>query len=249
MEDDPTFNAGRGSVLNQVGEVELDAAVMDGSNLAVGAVAAVQGIKNPVALARRVMDHSPHVLIVGSGAAAFARGEGIETCSTADLIVERERKRWDRARKRRQGQPGNQAPVSFGPGDTVGAVARDSKGHVAAATSTGGTLLKLPGRVGDSPIVGCGLYADDRLGAASSTGWGEGIVRITMARRAVDFLGSGSPAPEAARRAIGLLEIRPEDHGGIIVIAPDGNLGFAYNTPHMAHAYLTDGMSEPAVGT
>ena len=248
MEDDATFNAGRGAVLNQVGEVELDAAIMDGSTLGVGAVAAVQGIEHPLELARRVMERSPHVFLVGSGAGEFARSQGVATCDPSSLIVERERARWEEARKLSEQQRHEEYPVSFGPGDTVGAVARDSQGHLAAASSTGGSILKLPGRVGDSPLVGAGLYADDRLGAATSTGWGEGIIRVLMARRAVEFLGSGVPAPEAARQAIGLLEMRTEGRGGIIITAPDGSLGFAFNTPHMAHAYLTDGMNEPAVG-
>ena len=248
LEDDATFNAGRGAVLNQAGEVELDAAIMEGSTLRAGAVASVQGIEHPLELARRVMDRSPHVFLVGSGAVAFARSQGIATCSPSSLIVERERARWKKAKEFSEQQRQKVYPVSFGPGDTVGAVARDSQGHLAAASSTGGSLLKLPGRVGDSPLVGSGLYADDRLGAATSTGWGEGIIRVVMARRAVEFLGSGVPAPEAARRAIGLLEMRTEGRGGIIIIAPDGSLGFAFNTPRMAHAYLTDGMNAPSVG-
>ncbi len=248
MEDDATFNAGRGAVLNQAGEVELDAAIMEGANLGVGAVAAVQGIEHPLELARRVMDRSPHVFLVGAGAVAFARSQGVATCAPSTLIVERERARWEKAKELSEQKRQKEYPISFGPGDTVGAVARDSHGHLAAASSTGGSLLKLPGRVGDSPLVGSGLYADDRLGAATSTGWGEGIIRVLMARRAVEFLGSGVPAPEAARRAIGFLEMRTDGRGGIIITSPDGSLGFAFNTPHMAHAHLTDGMSEPSVG-
>ena len=241
MEADPTFNAGRGAVLNEAGEVELDAAIMEGAELAAGAVAAVQGIEHPVDLARRVMERSPHVLLVGAGAVAFARAQGIATCPPKSLIVERERERWVKAKR-------SGSPVAMDPADTVGAVARDERGHLAAATSTGGTLLKLPGRVGDSPLVGCGLYADDRLGAAASTGWGEGIIRVVMARSALEFLGSGSPVAQAARRAVDLLESRTGGRGGIILMAPDGNLGFAFSTPHMAHAYHTDGMSDPVVG-
>lgn len=248
MESDVTFNAGHGAVLNQAGEVELDAAIMEGSTLRAGAVAAVQGIEHPLELARRVMDRSSHVFLVGSGAVEFARSQGIATCAKSSLIVERERARWEKAKELSEQQSQKESPISFGPGDTVGAVARDSQGHLAAASSTGGTILKLPGRVGDSPLIGAGLYADDRLGAATSTGWGEGIIRVLLARRAVEFLGSGVPAPEAARRAIGFLEMRIEGRGGVILAAPDGSLGFAFNTPHMAHAYLTDGMSKPSVG-
>ena len=248
MEDDPTFNAGLGAVLNQVGDVELDAAVMDGTKLSAGGVAAVKGIANPVDLARHVMERSPHVLLAGEGAVAFAREQGMDIGSSESLIVERERRRWESARQGKKKQTIRESALSFGPSDTVGAVARDEHGHLAAATSTGGRLGKLPGRVGDSPLIGCGLYADDRLGAAASTGWGEEIIRIVMAQRAVDMVGSGSPAREAARRSIDLLEERTGGRGGIILIAPDGTLGFAFNTPHMAHAYLTDGMNDPVVG-
>ncbi len=247
MEDDPTFNAGLGAVLNQSGEVELDAAIMDGTTLSAGAVAVVKGIANPVDLARRVMERSPHVLLAGEGAVAFAREHGMATCSSESLIVERERRRWQNA-KRSKKQAIHESSLSFGPSDTVGAVARDEHGHLAAAASTGGTFGKLPGRVGDSPLIGCGLYADDRLGAAASTGWGEEIIRVVMAQRALDILGSGSPAREAARRTIALLEERTGGRGGIILIAPDGTFGFAFNTRHMAHAYLTDSMKDPVVG-
>jgi beta-aspartyl-peptidase (threonine type) len=248
MEDDETFNAGSGAVLNRSGEVELDAAIMDGATLAAGAVAVVKGIANPVDLARRVMERSGHVLLTGEGALAFAREQGMAICSTESLIVERERRRWKSAKQSDSKRVTHESTLSFGPSDTVGAVARDEDGHLAAAASTGGTLGKLPGRVGDSSLVGCGLYADDRLGAAVSTGRGEEIIRVVMAQRAVDMVGSGSPAREAARRTIDLLEERTGGRGGIILIAPDGTLGFAFNTPHMAHAFLTDGMKDPVVG-
>lgn len=245
MEDDPAFNAGRGAVLNQAGAVELDAAVMDGRTLSAGAVAAVKGVANPVLLARRVMERSSHVLLAAEGAVAFARGQGMATCSPESLVVERERERWQ---NRSQKQPTPESALTFGPSDTVGAVACDARGHLAAAGSTGGTLGKLPGRVGDTPLIGCGLYADDRRGAATATGWGEGIIRVVMAQRAVDTIGGATPARDAARAAVALLEERTGGRGGILVIAPDGTLGFAFNTPHMAHAYLTDGMEEPVVG-
>ncbi len=250
MEGDSTFNAGRGAVLNAAGEVELDAAVMEGTNLATGAVAAVQGIEHPIDLARRVMERSPHALIVGPGALSFARTEGLSTCSASALIVDRERERWEQARKEQAGQSNKVLPNCYGSGsgDTVGAVACDQEGRLAAASSTGGALLKLPGRVGDCPLVGCGLYADDRSGAATATGWGEGNIRIVLARRAVELLSSQRAAPEAARQAIGMLEARVNGRGGVILVDPEGNLGFAFNTPCMTHAYLTDGMTEPVSG-
>jgi L-asparaginase / beta-aspartyl-peptidase len=247
MESDPAFNAGLGAVLNQAGEVELDAAIMDGGTLSAGAVAAVKGIANPIDLARQVMERSPHVMLAGEGAVAFAREQGFATCSPESLVVEREHQRWQDA-KRSKKQTTHESVLTVGPSDTVGAVARDDQGHLAAASSTGGTLGKLPGRVGDSPLIGCGLYADDRMGAAASTGWGEAIIRVVMAERAVTILGSGVPPRDVARRTIAYLEERTGGKGGIILVAPDGTLGFAFNTPHMAHSYLTDGMTDPVVG-
>lgn len=247
LEADPTFNAGRGSVLNANGRVELDAAIMDGSRLAAGAVACVSGLVHPVALAREVLENSPHVMLTGEGALEFARTRGITTCDPEELMVERERQRYRLARA--SSSPGDTRSLGgmAQPGDTVGAVACDSNGHVAAATSTGGALLKLAGRIGDSPIVGAGLYADDRRGAASSTGWGEGILRIVMAYRAVEGMTSVGPG-EAAQHAIRTLESRTQGRGGIILVDSKGELGFAFNTPHMAHAYIHEGMTEPETG-
>jgi beta-aspartyl-peptidase (threonine type) len=241
LESDPTFNAGRGSVLNARGEVELDAAIMEGSELRAGSAACVSRILHPVALAREILESSPHVMLSGEGALEFARSRGIPLCDPEELIVERERERYLRAKA-------TSASAESPSPDTVGAVACDSHGHVAAATSTGGTLLKLPGRIGDSPVIGAGLYADDRRGAASSTGWGEGILRIAMAFRAVEAMTSGIGPSEAAQQTIRTLESRIHGQGGIILVDPKGELGFAFNTRHMAHAYLTEGMIKPEVG-
>lgn len=248
LEADPIFNAGRGSVLNAVGEIQLDAAIMNGESLDAGAVACVSGVLHAIALARSVMDDSPHLMLVGDGAVRFAREVGIETCAPESLIVDRERERYEKARRVMKPGQLDQLGGRAAPGDTVGAVACDRNGHVAAATSTGGALLKLPGRVGDSPLVGAGLYADDRRGAASSTGWGEGIIRIVMAHRAVSSLTSGIGASEAAQQAVRALESRTQGRGGIIVVDAKGDIGFAFNTPYMAHAYLADGMTKPEVG-
>jgi beta-aspartyl-peptidase (threonine type) len=245
MEEDSSFNAGRGAVLNVNGDVQLDAAIMNGDGLSAGSVACVSGVLHAIALARAVMDTSPHVMLVGDGAAEFALEVGIETCEPEALVVERERDRYERAKRlMKPGQLGGLAA----PADTVGAVACDRDGHVAAATSTGGALIKRVGRVGDSPLVGCGLYADDRRGAASATGWGEGIIRIVMAHRAVDSLSKSVGPAEAAQQAVRLLESRTQGRGGIIVVDPNGEIGFAFNTPHMAHAYIAEGMTEPEVG-
>lgn len=237
MESDPTFNAGRGANLNSAGDVELDAAIMEGGTLRAGAVASVRGVEHPVELARRVMERTHHVLLVGAGAYQFAVAQEIATCDPASLIVPRERARWE---KSRAGDPATP--------DTVGAAARDGEGHLAAASSTGGSPFKMPGRVGDSPLVGCGLYADDRLGAATATGWGEGIMRVVLSRRALDFLAEGRSPQEAAEGAISILETRTGGRGGIIVVNPEGAVGSFFNTPHMAHAYMTERLSEPVVG-
>ncbi len=243
LEDDPTFDAGTGSFLNADGQVELDAGLMDGSTLAAGAVAAVHQIRNPITLARRVME-SEHVLIVGSGAERFAESSGIPLCDGADLVVERERRQWESLRT----GPADPEAIVFGKESlsTVGAVALDEAGNIAAGTSTGGSLNKLPGRVGDVPLVGSGFYATQE-GGASCTGWGEGIMRITMAKHALDLMSAGRSAPEAAREAIQLLSDRLHGVGGIILLDREGHVGHAYNTKHMAYAYLTGGMADPVV--
>ncbi|HJS74693.1 MAG TPA: isoaspartyl peptidase/L-asparaginase family protein [Vicinamibacteria bacterium] len=241
LEADPTFNAGRGAVLNARGEVELDAAIMEGSELKAGSVAAVSGVLHPVVLAREVLEHSQHVMLAGEGAREFARHRGVPLCDPEELVVERERERFQRARR-------DPRSSSSAPSETVGAVACDSRGQVAAASSTGGTFLKLPGRIGDSPIVGAGLYADDRKGAAASTGRGETILRMVMAYRAVAAMTTGIGPAEAAQQTIRALESRTGGQGGIILVDAKGELGYAFNTPHMAYAYLADGMTKPEVG-
>jgi len=241
LESDPTFNAGRGSVLNARGEIELDAAIMEGSEMKAGSVACVSGVLNPVSLAREILESSKHVMLSGQGALEFARGRGIPFCDPEELIVERERERYVRAR-------GIGASAEPPPAETVGAVACDVRGQVAAASSTGGTFLKLPGRIGDSPIIGAGLYADDRKGSAASTGQGEVILRMAMAYRAVEAMTTGIGPSEAAQQTIRTLESRTGGQGGIILVDPKGELGYAFNSPHMAHAYLTEGMTKPEVG-
>ncbi len=228
LEDDPTFNAGTGATLTADGHAELDASLMDGATLAAGAVASVKDVRNPVLLARAVLERSGHVLLVGEGASEFARESGIAAWPNERLVTPEQRARFEAARGVR--------PVIVG-GGTIGAVARDRHGHLAAATSTGGTFLKRPGRVGDSPIVGAGTYADDRLAAVSSTGHGEPIIRITLARTVADLVGAGRPAAEAAREGIRLLGARVAGAGGVIVVGPSGEPGFAFNTPAMARAW------------
>lgn len=231
MEDDPVFDAGLGSVLNCVGEIELDAMIMDGATLNLGAVAAVRGVANPITLARRIMEHSGHSMLVGEGARRFAEQIGLPLCSQAELAVPREVANY---RERQRLALGGQTLHTQGVTDTVGAVALDRFGNVAAATSTGGIAFKLPGRVGDSPLVGSGAYADNLSGAASATGHGEMIMRVVMSKTATDAIAAGMTAQEAAGRALSLLQERVGGAGGLIVVDRVGRIGFAHNTPYMA---------------
>src|ERR671925_1600790 len=180
LEDDPSFNAGTGACLTAAGDVELDASCMDGTTLRAGGVACVKTIKNPSLAARRVCDDTPHVLLCGPGADAFARECGIPEYPNELFVTPRQLARWQELHALAQKQGAD--TVRAGTIGTVGAVAVDGKGHVAACTSTGGTPYKRPGRVGDTPIIGAGAYADDHEAAASSTGFGEAILKVRMAR-------------------------------------------------------------------
>lgn len=214
LEDNPLFNAGTGSTLNRDGRVETDAAIMDGATLKAGAVAAVSGIRNPVKLARQVMEVSRHVLLAGEGAYQFAKQHGIKTCDPAELVVPEQRAHWEKEH------------------GTVGAVALDAQGHLAAATSTGGVFDKLPGRVGDTPLIGCGTYADVHA-AVSCTGLGENIIRTTLARHAAWLVEQGADAPRATEQAIQYLVRQTRGQAGLIVMDKAGRAGFARNTVHM----------------
>jgi beta-aspartyl-peptidase (threonine type) len=235
LEDDPHFNAGTGAALTSSGQVELDASCMDGTSLRAGGVACVKTIKNPILLARRVCDDTPHVLLCGSGAEAYARECGVAEIPNALLITQRQLDRWRELHQEAQRVGADAMRKKIG---TVGAAAVDAHGHVAAATSTGGTMYKRPGRIGDTPIIGAGTYADDHEAAASSTGLGEAILKVTMARAACQRVRDGSSPREAASAAVGLLRERAHGEGGIIVVGPDGRLGWAYNTARMSRALL-----------
>jgi beta-aspartyl-peptidase (threonine type) len=224
LEDNPLFNAGIGSTLNQNGKVEMDAAIMDGDLLRAGAVAAVERIKNPIKLARRVMEDGRHVILAGEGALKFAREIGFPECSRESLIIEHERKRW--AEKH----------------GTVGCVVLDASGRIAVATSTGGIFNKLPGRIGDSPLPGCGTYANDRAGV-SCTGLGEAIIRVVLGKTAIDFLAEGIDPNAAARKSLEVLEVKTGAQAGLIMIDCHGRIGYARNTTHMPVCYIKDNQS------
>lgn len=225
LEDDPTFNAGRGSHFNRLGEVETDAIVMDGRTLTLGAVGAVRRVMNPVSLARLVMERSEHNFLVGRGAQTFAREMGVSLCEPAAMM----------------GTPGIEGWSLPAAADTVGAVALDVDGNVAAADSTGGTAGKWPGRVGDSPLVGSGVYADNVSGAAAATGHGEMLMRVVISKTACDQLAAGKSAQQAADGVIRLLHERVGGYGGIILVDREGRVGLAHNTPNMSYAYITPG--------
>ena len=237
MENNPIFNAGVGSVLNREGYVECDAAIMDGETLSAGAVAAVSSIKNPITLARKIMEDGRHILLAGKGAEDFGRNKGIELCWMEDLITERERERWS---KKQISQDSST--------DTVGAVALDAQGKIAVGVSTGGIAYKHPGRVGDSAIIGAGIYADNS-GGACCTGLGEGIMKVLMAKVAVDFLKGGHNPQEAAELTVRVLEERVNGKGGLIVLDKYGRFGIHFNTKRMTCAYIQEGMKEPVVFT
>jgi L-asparaginase / beta-aspartyl-peptidase len=236
MEDDETFDAGRGSFLNREGKVQLDALIMDGATLAAGGVGCVEHLRNPVRAARKILSDSPHVYFVAEGAERFAGQHGIPLCKNEDLIIPREVERL----RAFQAQAATQKPNLFAPAishDTVGAVALDQYGNIAAATSTGGTLNKAPGRLGDSSLIGCGCYADNKTAAASTTGWGEPIMKLVLAKWAADRVAAGNLPEWVAAEAINYLQARVSGHGGIILLDARGRFGIAHNTPRMAWAF------------
>jgi L-asparaginase / beta-aspartyl-peptidase len=236
MEDDDTFDAALGSFLTADGKVQMDALIMDGATMRAGGVGCVERIRNPIRAARLILSESPHVYFVGEGAEQFAAGLGIELIDNQELVIDRERKRLAEAKAK---AAAGERDLTFAGHDTVGAVALDSNGHLAAATSTGGTINKTPGRVGDSSLIGCGCYADDQSGAVSCTGWGEPIMKLVLGKWATDRIASGSTPELAAREAIGYLNSRLDGHGGMILLDARGRYGIAHNTPRMAWGVRT----------
>lgn len=240
MEDDETFDAGRGSFLTRDGRVQLDGLMMDGQTLRAGGVGCVERIRNPIAAARLVLDESPHVYMVAQGAEEFAREHGMKLCGNEELIIAREVRRLKEAQaKAAAGQPDTTfAGTALDKGhDTVGAVALDADGNIAAGTSTGGTLNKAPGRVGDSSLIGCGCYADNQSAAVSCTGWGEPIMKLVLAKWAADRVQGGGAPDAVAQEAMFYLQRRLDGHGGMILLDQRGRFGIWHNTPRMAWAY------------
>ena len=247
MEDDPYLNAGTGSVLTRGGHVEADAGLMHGTTLDCGGVAAVRDRKNPIEAAYAMLN-SKYVLMSGQGGMQYLDELGVPKVDPETLIVPRER---DRLQDALQRDPGDgldftHAGVNL-PGDTVGAVAIDHIGRIAAGASTGGMCGKPPGRMGDTAIPGAGYYADDLAAGAACTGWGEPLLRMGLARRAVD-LARQNNAMDATWLALKEFEERFQGRGGVILIARDGSIGFSFNTPSMATAYMDEELQLPFVG-
>lgn len=228
LEDDPIFNAGFGSMLNAQGEAEMDAAIMEGEHLGAGAVAAIQGVRHPISVARQLLG-SDTVLLSGEGARQFATERGAELCQPEEMIHHEQVAQW-RAHKEKRGS------------DTVGCVALDTQGNFAAGTSTGGLMHKPKGRIGDSPLIGLGLYADNAAGACAMTGDGESIMRLALAHRVIDSMLHGANADQAAEEAIAVMARRVGGQAGCIVLDRQGGVGCAHNADHLAHAYRTAGM-------
>ena len=248
LEDDEAFDAGRGAVLNRDGRVQLDAFIMDGASLKAGGVGCVERLLNPVRAARVVLETSPHIYFVAEGAERFASEHGIQLIDNSELILPREIERWKNAAEQRY----LKVPPEFrdkmdshdDSHDTVGAVALDRQGNIAAATSTGGTLNKAPGRVGDSSLIGCGCYADNETAAASTTGWGEPMMKLVLAKWATDHVTAEVGAEQVAPAAIHYLYRRLNGHGGIILLDREGRVGIAHNTPRMAWSWQSQSGSQ-----
>lgn len=237
LEDSPLFNAGRGAVFNREGRIELDASIMDGRGKRAGAVACLTRVRNPISAARAVLEDSGHVLIAGPGADQFASERGLET---VDPDYFRTEHRWQayQTSVRDEGR--------FG---TVGAVALDRAGDLAAGSSTGGTAFKRPGRVGDSPLVGAGVYAENGVGAVSCTGDGEAFIRITAAHELIALMKyAGSSVEQAARRVIGEFLPQVGGEGGLIALAADGRFAMPFNSPGMFRGSISpEGVSRVSI--
>jgi L-asparaginase / beta-aspartyl-peptidase len=242
MEEHPRFNAGHGSALTEQGTVECDASIMEGDDLQAGAVGAVSGVRSAIGLARRILHDGRHVLLVGDGALAFAREQGVPLCGSDALVTERQRRRL--AEHLASRPQADAAPIG-GASGTVGAVAIDVRGRIAAGTSTGGYTGKRPGRVGDSALIGAGTYADSRLGGVSTTGHGEAFIRTVLAKTVLDMLKELDDPQLAAEVALDV--VREEGHGtgGLILMDWRGRLAHAHSTAFMPVGWCLPTASGP----
>jgi len=246
LEDSPLFNAGCGAVLNREGFCELDAAVMDGATRRAGAVAAVRRVKNPIAAARLVMERTPHVLLAGAGADGFAEKAGLAMVEPDYFITEPRRKQLQQFLEREKARPraDSRSSLECAPGGvgTVGAVAVDRHGHLAAATSTGGLVGKLPGRVGDTPLIGAGTWADDATCAVSATGQGEFFIRAAVAHDIASLMAYRRlPLEKAARLVVKQKLVALGGEGGVIAVDRQGHIAMPYNTAEMNRAFVREG--------
>uniref|UniRef100_A0A8D1SIT7 Isoaspartyl peptidase/L-asparaginase n=1 Tax=Sus scrofa TaxID=9823 RepID=A0A8D1SIT7_PIG len=236
LEDDAEFNAGHGSVLNENGEVEMDASIMNGKDLSAGAVSAVRCVANPIKLARLVMEKTHHCFLTDQGAAKFAADNGIPAIPGEQLVTERNKKRLEKEKHEKCAQKSD--PQNLG---TVGAVAVDCRGNVAYATSTGGIVNKMPGRVGDTPCIGSGGYADNDIGAISTTGHGESILKVNLARLTLFHVEQGKTLEEAAEASLGYMKSKVKGVGGVIVVNKAGDWAVKWTSASMPWAAAKDG--------
>jgi beta-aspartyl-peptidase (threonine type) len=242
MEEHPRFNAGHGSALTEQGTVECDASIMEGDDLQAGAVGAVSGVRSAIGLARRILHDGRHVLLVGDGARAFAREQGVLLCSPDALVTERQRRRLAEHLTARR-QVGSAA--GGGTSGTVGAVAIDAQGRIAAGTSTGGYTGKRPGRVGDSALIGSGTYADSRLGGVSTTGHGEAFIRTVLAKTVLDVLKELDDPQMAVEIALDIVREEGRGGGGLILLDWRGRLAHAHSTAFMPVGWCLPTASRP----
>ncbi|KAG8444870.1 hypothetical protein GDO86_009865 [Hymenochirus boettgeri] len=240
LEDDKHFDAGHGAVLNADGDVELDAIIMDGKKLATGAVSSIKNISNPISLARTILEKANCTMLTGKGANSFAEKMNIATVPRDELVTENAIHEWEQYQKYKQTVTHlfNTEKAH----DTVGAVALDSDGNLSCATSTGGITNKMVGRVGDSPIIGCGGYADNFVGAASTTGHGESIMKVTLARRVLFHMEQGETPREAADHALDYMKNKVHGRGGVIVVSKTGDWTARFTTKRMAWASIRNGV-------
>jgi beta-aspartyl-peptidase (threonine type) len=242
MEDHPRFNAGHGSALTEQGTVECDASIMEGDTLRAGAVGAVSGVRSAIGLARRILEDGRHILLVGEGALAFAKEQGLPLCASDALVIDRQRHALAKHVATRRETVAQQTSGTAG---TVGAVAIDVQGRIAAGTSTGGYTGKRPGRVGDSALIGAGTYADSRLGGVSTTGHGEAFIRTVLAKTALDILKELDDPQLAADVALDIVRDEGRGSGGLIVMDWRGRLAAAHSTAFMPVGWCLPTATEP----